>query len=264
MEEEQQKDSVDFFDDVDEGAERPKASLIPTVEPTARGGPSKRKKSKFCRNVCLCFLATCVSIGLLVNAAVSMFISGKSEADIVEVEAELASALSKYPPAGLQMSPWSPPNPAPPPLSPAPAPPPPLPPSPTPPTRPPPCPPGPSLPSPSPRPPPLPPPSPPSPSPAPKPPGLLHVEEINTRFQRSPFEVSWPYDGLVPDAGLLVHCFSGREEEAAHPFDHGFTSSDLQATLIFRGQNVAGKPRIPLVGSCTSGVVFKPGMARRE
>jgi len=97
------------------------------------------------------------------------------------------------------------------------------------------------LPSPAPPPSPMAPPPPPTPPlPPPSPPYVSPVQRITERYLRSPYEVVWPANGTLPDAGLLVHCFD-RHEDNERPWRpvigggvHG--SSDVSASLIFAEQ----------------------------
>ena len=153
-----------------------------------------------------------------------------------------------------------PPPPLPPPDPSSPSPPPPRPPSPPPPPPP----------SPPPlRPQPPQPPSPPPPSPSPVEP----VARINARYRRSPY-APWPADGILPDAGLLVHCFDGHEagekwRPAIGMQNHG--SSDISGSLIFKDQtNLASgvtggrSPGDFLFGhACADGgLIFRNGVAK--
>ena len=158
------------------------------------------------------------------------------------------------------LPPLTPPNspPLPPPPPPSPSPPPPR--SPTPLQPPPPSPPPPRPPPPPSRPPPTP--------PTPPPPARL-VTELNTRFRRTPFGegVRWREDGMLADAGLLVHTFDGWE--GAHPWepaDNGPGATEMSASLIFAAQHVDGQP-LPLFGASAttahlSGLIFKPHVTR--
>lgn len=50
----------------------------------------------------------------------------------------------------------------------------------------------------------------PPPLPPPPPPPMPPVERINMRYARAPY-AAWADDGLLPSAGVLVHCFDGHE-----------------------------------------------------
>ena len=90
-----------------------------------------------------------------------------------------------------------------------------------------------------------------TPPPPPLPPleSLPTTQRINQRFRMDPSGHAWPADGTLPEAGLLVHCFDGREDPDA-PWrpalgaqNHG--SSDLSTSLVYRGQltDSAGRRR---------------------
>jgi len=98
------------------------------------------------------------------------------------------------------------------------------------------------------------------------------VERINLRYQHSPYS-PWGARGELPDAGLLIHCFDGHEEDDApwlpRSVDQGGGPSTLvSASLIFAEQcrndpRAGGYPGYHLFGhSCANGgIVFRPRVA---
>ena len=59
------------------------------------------------------------------------------------------------------------------------------------------------------------------------------AKDINARFWKSPFSSAlWPSSGALADAGVLLHCFDGYEDNA-HPWKARDGISDISASLIF-------------------------------
>ena len=88
---------------------------------------------------------------------------------------------------------------------------------------------------------------------------------INARFHRSPYLPSlWTSDGILPDVGVLLHCFDAYEkiDEPWKPRNE-MLDTGLSASFIFAGQrHSATVGLIPLFTPCLSGVIFRPGATR--
>lgn len=91
---------------------------------------------------------------------------------------------------------------------------------------------------------------------------------INKRFRRSPFRGDlWSSDGMLADAGLLIHILDGWEDNANGrmwaPGTNGPGATDQSASLVCAQQKVEGQ-RIPLFGgaAAVSGIIFKPGRTK--
>jgi hypothetical protein len=116
------------------------------------------------------------------------------------------------------------------------------------------------------RPPPLlPPPKPPSPPPRPPPPVPEAIRELNRRFHRAPWDVSWPQDGALADAGILIHTFDGWEQhEAAYaPTTNGPGAVEQSGSFVFAAQHVAGQPLPLFAGGGAGGIIFRPGASTK-
>ena len=99
--------------------------------------------------------------------------------------------------------------------------------------------------------------------------GFSTVDRINRRFNRSPY-LPWPADGILPDQGLLIHCFDAVEDgnEPWRPRlateGHGDNPS---GSIIFAEQGLTLKgtpqfgPGTQLFGhACADGgVILRPG-----
>ncbi len=114
--------------------------------------------------------------------------------------------------------------------------------------------------------------APPPPPLAPSPPPSIQV--ITDRYLRNPTREPWPEDGLLVDAGLLVHCFDGHED-AVRPWLpkiggglHG--TSDVSTSFIFADQcrtDSYVRRRAPGDflfdhGCRKGGIIFRPGASR--
>ena len=93
----------------------------------------------------------------------------------------------------------------------------------------------------------------------------LHaIAELNARFHRSPYTASWSSDGILADAGLLIHIFDGWEassHEMWAPAQNGPGATDMSASYVFAEQRVDHNV-ISLFGGGTSGLIFRPGWTR--
>ena len=96
----------------------------------------------------------------------------------------------------------------------------------------------------------------PRPPPPPFPPFATYqraADVLNERFRRSPLTAEWHADGLLADAGLLVHIFDGWEDHAEPwlPATTGPGARDQSASYVFAEQSAACTGRgclMPLFG----------------
>ena len=110
-------------------------------------------------------------------------------------------------------------------------------------------------------------PTPPSPPPSPSPPPAvpptlptaiaLRVAEINARFHTSPLHATWQADGLLPVAGVLVHCIDGWERGCDDEGCDGrwLPKSDLAASSLIFADNGWEGAQIPIFNEvCRGGI----------
>ena len=98
-------------------------------------------------------------------------------------------------------------------------------------------------------------------TPAPLPEG---IRKLVRRFHVPPWNVSWPTDGALAEAGLLIHVFDGWEDNAAPwaPATTGPGATEQGASLVFAAQRMSGES-LPLIGGGTGGgIIFRPGIAK--
>lgn len=90
------------------------------------------------------------------------------------------------------------------------------------------------------------------------------MQRINERFRRAPFHAEWNADGVLADAGLLVHIFDGWEVGASFEA----APSEMSTSLIYADQHPTCCPNlnIPTYSGWATGVqglIFRPGPTTR-
>ena len=80
------------------------------------------------------------------------------------------------------------------------------------------------------------------------------------RFRRRPWDVEWKTThgdkGWLADAGILIHCFDGYENQ----FRMWESSGDQSNSIIYHEQGFPGADRIPLYKYDSGGIIWKPGV----
>jgi hypothetical protein len=107
---------------------------------------------------------------------------------------------------------------------------------------------------------PSPPPPPMHPPPPPPPPGgppTSNAAIINARFHRKPY-TGWDSTGILPDSGVLIHCFDGYEDHSKN----WYPVVDISSSLIYDGTSFKGAV-IPTFTCLKGGLILRPGTSTK-
>ena len=89
----------------------------------------------------------------------------------------------------------------------------------------------------------------------------IHVSldslDLVTPHDRSPLDAHWAADGILADAGVLLHAFDGWEDT----FAKWRATGDMSASLIYAANGYPGA-RIPHFQGQSAGLIFRPGIFR--
>ncbi len=103
--------------------------------------------------------------------------------------------------------------------------------------------------------------------------GTVHVDaaQINARFHREPYHARWTADGVLADAGLLIHIFDrweARRQDGSYMFWRSNPGIQMSASLVYSDQRPDCCPGIPIPAFDKSfaglqGLIFRPGVTTR-